>query len=137
MKSTFNRTALLAALMLLAVACAGQVADESVLKKNDAVEDYIIVGELESVDKVRSNKHLSHQAITDKYLVLKDGKKSYLLVFRQPCWRLDERPIQADRRAEVGVIRARFETFRGCRISHLYNLTPGQAEELLALGDKD
>ena len=47
----------------------------------------------------------------------------------------DTGQIKADIRRESNVIRARFDTLRGCHIDSIYEVNEGQAEELKALGD--
>ena len=42
--------------------------------------------------------------------------------------------MQPDIRYDSSVLRARFDTLRGCRIDKLYAIEPGQADELRNLG---
>ena len=127
--------ALLAALIL---GCAGTPQeDESVIKQNDVVDDYIRVAELPETDVIRKRGELHHTVITGKYIILSDDKSSYLVVFRQRCreLELDDMDITPDLRYDLKVVRARFDTYRGCRIESLYEITKGQAQELLGLGE--
>lgn len=117
--------------------CAGAPQeDESVIKQNDAVDDYIRVAELPETDAIRKRGELHHTVITEKYIILSDHKNSYLAVFRQRCRELDDLVVTPDIRHDLNVVRARFDTYRGCRIQSLYEITKGQAQELLDLGER-
>lgn len=125
--------ALAAALML---GCASSPENDSVIMKNDAVEDYIKVSELKQIDAVRKRGELHHTVVTENYIILKDQRSAYLATFRQRCRELAEREVTPDLRHDLNILRARFDTYRGCRIQHLYEITEGQATELLDLGEK-
>jgi len=109
---------------------------ESVIKQNDAVDDYIRVAELPETDAIRKRGELHHTVVTEKYIILSDRKSSYLAAFRQRCRELDELDVTPDIRHDLNILRARFDTYRGCRIQSLYEITEGQAQELLDLGEK-
>lgn len=127
-------TALLATLLL---GCAGgNTKDASVLEQNDAIDDYIKVAELPSTDEIRGRTQVHHKRITDRYIIIHDSKKHWLTKFRRRCHELrDTHDITPDVRHESNVIRARFDTYRGCHIAEIYEVSEGQAEELLELGD--
>lgn len=125
--------ALAAATML---GCASAPEDDSVIVKNDAVEDYIKVSELKAIDTIRKRGELHHTVVTEKYIILRDQRDAYLATFRRRCRELDEREVMPDLRHDLKVLRARFDTYRGCRIQYLYEITEGQATELLELGEK-
>ena len=110
--------------------------EESVIKQNDALDDYIRVSELPATDAIRKRGELHHTVVTEKYIILSDHKNSYLAVFRQRCRQLDELDVTPDLRHDLNILRARFDTYRGCRIQSLYEITEGQARELLDLGEK-
>jgi len=110
--------------------------EESVLKRNDAVDDYIRVAELPETDAIRKRGELHHTAVTEKYIILSDRKNSYLVVFRQRCRELHDLDVTPDIRHDMNTVRARFDTYRGCRIEAFYEITEGQAQELVGLGDK-
>lgn len=125
--------ALAAAMML---GCASAPEDDSVIVKNDAVEDYIKVAELKEIDTIRKRGELHHTAVTEKYIILRDQRNAYLATFRQRCRELDEREVTPDLRHDLNILRARFDTYRGCRIQSLYEITKGQVAELLELGER-
>jgi len=120
----------------LGVACVSSGREQSVIAKNDAVEDYILVAELENLDSIRSRQQFHHKVITDRYIIITDGRKSYLAAFDRRCRELYDIEVTPDIRYDANTIRARFETYRGCRIGHLYGVTEGQAQELLQIGKK-
>ena len=126
--------------MLVAVSILGCAStpqeEESVIKQNDAVDDYIRVAELPETDAIRKRGELHHRVVTEKYIILSDRKNSYLAVFRRRCRELNERDVTPDIRHDMNIVRARFDTYRGCRIQTFYEITEGQAQELLGLGDK-
>ena len=127
-------TVLVAASML---GCASTPQEgESVIKQNDAVDDYIRVAELPETDAIRKRGELHYTTVTEKYIVLRDRKSSYLAVFRQRCRERDEQAVTPDIRHDLNILRARFDTYRGCRIQTLYEITEGQAQELIDLGDR-
>ena len=120
----------------LCSACATSPKEESVIAKNDAIDDYITVAELESVDAIRTRKQVHHKVITDSYILLTDGRNTYLASFDRRCRELQEIEVTPDVRRDAHTIRARFDTYRGCRISNLYSVTEGQVQELNQLGEK-
>jgi hypothetical protein len=110
--------------------------EESVIKQNDAVDDYIRVAELPETDAIRKRGELHYAAVTEKYIVLSDRKNSYLAVFSRRCREPAGRAVTPDIRRDANILRARFDTYRGCRIRTLYEITEGQAQELLGLGER-
>lgn len=109
---------------------------DSGIVKNDAVDDYIKVAELKEVDLIRKRGELHHTVVTEKYIILKDQRSAYLATFRQRCRELEELAVRPDLRHDLNILRARFDTYRGCRIESLYEITDGQATELLSLGER-
>ena len=126
---------LLVATLVLGCASAPQE-NKSVLKQDDAVDDYIRVAELPETDAIRKRGELHHTVVTEKYIILSDLKSSYLAVFRRRCRELEALEVTPDIRHDLKIVRARFDTYRGCRIQTLYELTEGQAQEILNLGEK-
>lgn len=118
----------------LLAACAGGPENESVILKNDAIDDYIEVAELKDLDQIRINRELHHKSMTEDYILVYDGKDPYLLAFQRRCRELNEREVTPDYRYDARILHARYDTYRGCKIRSLYEVTKGQAEELLALG---
>lgn len=121
-------------LAVLAAGCAATPEDDSVLKKNDAIDDYIKVAELTEVDSIRYLGELDHKLVTDKYNILYAGSDAYLVTYFRNCYQLNDQNPRPDIRYENHVLRARSDTYRGCRIASMYVVDPGQVKELIDLG---
>ena len=118
------------------VACATAPDDEpSAITEDDPIADYIQVAELREVDAVRSFESLQHRVISEDYIILYDRRRSHLATFRRPCRELYDVDVTPDIRFDGNTVRARFDTIRGCRIEALYEISAGQAEEIMQLGD--
>lgn len=118
----------------LAAGCATAPEEVSVLERNDAIDDYIRVAELAETDAIRSYGQLSHKVVTEKYIIIYDGSDAYIVTYMSNCRAVNDRNIQPDIRYESNVLRARSDTFRGCRIKSMHALSKEQAEELINLG---
>ena len=121
---------LLLAVLVLTTACA------TTDRPNDqAVRDFIVVGELEEQDSIRTRDQDSWQLINDRFLIYEARRQDYLVEFRRPCYDLREGRVVPDRRWAGNEIRARFDTLNGCLMYKIYQLGEGQALELKELGD--
>ena len=130
-----TRLVALFALTLLA-ACANTEQQENVVRDNNAVEDYIATAELTEIDAIKTRGQLNHKQITEKHIILEDSRDAYLATFSRRCRELSPQNLQPDYRQELNRIRARFDTYRGCRIESLYKLSEGQEIELIQLGKR-
>lgn len=113
-------------------ACSGtpEVPEETL-----AVRDYVEVGELQTVNKVRTYRHDSWSYLSDYYVIYKSRNDEYLLEFRRVCRELrDSQLLTPDRRSDHNNMYAGLDTLRGCRIGKMYPLTEAQAIELRHLG---
>lgn len=120
------------ALALLA-ACAAQ--EETVGRDvEQAVRDYIKVRGLPELDKMRSSSADHWNEIDDKFIIYETRHDVFLVEFARACYELSETPVVADVRRERNIVRARFDTLRGCRIHRIYELTENDVAELSALG---
>lgn len=99
-----------------------------------AVEDFIMVANLEAADKIRTDTHDRFKHLNHWYVVYKARHDSYLIQFARRCAELDTNRITADRRWDE-TIRPGQDTLRGCRIEKAYLITDEQAEELRRLSD--
>ncbi len=127
------KSTLAAAAFLTLAACATEIEPDPVL---EAFEDFIAVGELESTNEIRYRTDLHHEYLNEHYVLLKTRREQYLVKFDRRCSELnDQFFVKPDYRREANVIRARFDTIRGCRIDKIYPVNDGQAEELKSLGD--
>ena len=136
MKLTQTCKSAIAAMALVLAACAGNPEAESVVAKNDAIDDYIKVAQLKELDQIRIKRQLHHKVITEDYILIYDDRQPYLAAFQRRCRELNETEVKPDYRYEARILRARFDTYRGCNIRTLYEVTNGQATELLDLGKK-
>lgn len=101
-----------------------------------AVTDFIEVRELESLDSLRSGSNDRWYAINDRFLVYKGRRDEYLVEFVRRCHELnDNTRVTADKRWDTNIVRARFDTIRGCRIAKIYALDEAEAAELKNIGE--
>ena len=124
-----SATAGLLALLLLG-GCATDPTDD----RSSAYRDYIEVTELEEVSSIRTFGDIDHEVIDDKYVIISNRDQDYLLEYSQAC---DKDPITQRVRADVRRDGRRLythDTFRGCTIKALYEVTPDQVVELRELG---
>ncbi len=121
--------------LVLMAGCVSAPKEEGVLKKNDAIDDYIKVAELKEVDAINSRGQLNSKIISEKYLIIYDRRSWYILEFKRRCRALYDTEVPADIRRERNVLRSRFDTYRGCAIRSLYEVAEGQADELIMLGE--
>ena len=127
-----NRTLWITAATLLLAACAAKPPPV----QNEAVEDFIIANELESLDRVRTRDQDGWVAMNNRFVIYNSRRQSYLLEFRRECKALTNTYDKApDLRLDQRTLRARVDTLRGCMISHIYPITRDQRTELKRLGD--
>ena len=124
-------------LILLVVLLAGCAAPEEVIgnDKEQAILDLIAVRQLTEVDKIRSQNEDSWKDIERHYLIYEARRQAYLVEFSRACYELDDRTIVADIRREAHIIRARYDTIRGCRIGRIFELTEAEVIELENIGE--
>ena len=102
----------------------------------DAVTDFIQVAELTPENTIRIRRGYNYTVISQRYVTLKSHNDYYLAEFTRDCRELDDQTrVPPDYRYDANVLRARFDTIRGCRIAKLYPIEEWQAEELKDLGD--
>ena len=104
----------------------------------EAVRDFVVATELEEVNEIRLTKTLSYTYVNDRYVIVPTRRGDYLLELRRDCFELrrnDFTPEMVDVRDNQNVLRARFDTIRGCYIGTIYEITEAQREELRNLGD--
>ena len=117
-------------------ACAQQSDRPARQDKNQAIEDFISVRALEELDLIRTDHRDGWHDLSLKYIVYETRRNKHLIEFSRSCHELvDNTRITPDIRHETGVIRARFDTLRGCRIAKIYALTEAEAAELEQIGE--
>ena len=125
-KSTF----LLSSLLLAACATT-----EEPSQYDQAIDDYVAVGQLEPVKSIRTQDRDSYTRLTDHYVTYETRDGEYLFYFGRPCRELrDMSRVTPDQRRDSR-IRTGFDTLRGCRIDGIYAMTEAQAEEIGNMGD--
>jgi len=132
-----QRNSWLAVLALVLAAGCASGPEESIVAKNDAIDDYIKVSGIEAVDAIRKRGDLHHEVLTDRYIILRDRQNAYLATFARRCYELDDNRITPDIRYDSNTVRARFDTYRGCLIESLFKLSDGELMELEALAAKE
>ena len=100
----------------------------------DAVDDFVVTSELETVDKIKPNSHDSWSPLTDRYIIYRSRKQDYLFNFRARCAALYNRGMMRPDHRFEHALRPRVDTIGGCLIDEMYLLTPAQVVELENLG---
>jgi hypothetical protein len=121
----------LVGLLVLVAACAGT---PEIPADTQAVRDYIEVGELADVDRIRTHGSDAWAPVTNHFAIYKGRDGRFLLEFTRVCREMfDNTSVTADRRYDHNVMRRGIDTLRGCRIDRMIPLTEAQAEEIRAL----
>jgi hypothetical protein len=121
--------------ILVVVACSSTTTQPQEI---EAVRDYVVATELEEVSEIRLREQMSYTYVNDRYVTIPTRQGDYLVEFQRDCWELrrnDFTPEMVDRRDNQNILRARYDTIRGCRIAKIYEVTEAQRKELSALGD--
>ena len=129
-----NKTTLIIAALLLSACSITTTQPQEI----EATRDFVAANELKAVDEIRLDRQLTYSYVNDRYVTIPTRRGDYLLEFQRNCFELRQNDFDAqmvDRRDNANVLRARFDTIRGCRIAALYEITAAQKEELKALGD--
>ena len=129
-----RRLPVLAALLLSACASNDEVTDPTAITMTEAVDDFVAVSELEAVPAVRTLEQLHHKVISSQYILIFDNRRKWLAKYSRPCKKLYQSDVTPDIRYERNTVRARFDTFRGCKVQEIYQIGDGMADELLNLG---
>ena len=120
----------LCALLLLGGCAATEEVDDA-----SAFRDFIEVTELESVPAIRMFGELDLEVLNDEYVVVTNRDHDYLLEYWGPC---EKDPftlrVKPDLRRDVRKMYAGSDTYRGCRIRALYEISPDQVIELRNMG---
>jgi hypothetical protein len=117
--------------LALVAGCAGT---PEIPPDTQAVRDYVDVGELEGVDRIRTHGSDSWEPLTVHFAMYSARDGRFLLEFTRVCREMyDNLSITPDRRYDHNVMRRGIDTLRGCRIDRMYPLSEAQALEIEAL----
>ena len=102
-----------------------------------AIQDYIAVGQLVEVDKIRTYSNSGYEKLDNtRYIIFKSRRQDYLVEFDRDCREIiDNQRVTPDLRKDAYYLRPRMDTIRGCRISRAFELNEGQAEEIRSIGE--
>lgn len=134
MKTARQTTAVaIVSLAVIMAACAAP-GDSEEPREEAVIVDFIEVNELAEVDKIRTMEQLMARDVNDTYVIVSTRRQDYLLEYYSRCYRRDDGRVEPDVRRDSRALYAGMDTFRGCRIKAMYELEPGQAEELREIG---
>ena len=122
----------LLALLLLA-ACAANPEEE---ERASAYKDFIEVAELRRVSSVATFGEIKHEIVDAEYVIMTIGEDHYLLEYASPCRAEDPftRRVRPDVRRDARRLYSGVDTYRGCRIRALYEVSEDQLTELREMG---
>ena len=122
------------AILVMLTACAAQ--EEATTQDTEqAVRDFIAVRQLQEAKEMRVSNNDHWDEIDENFLIYTTRHEVFLLEFTRRCYELNQYPVVADERKSGNVVRARFDTLRGCHIAKLFPLTEGELAELSAIGE--
>ncbi len=104
----------------------------------EAVRDFVVAAELEEVTEIRLSRQMSYTHLNVRFVTIPTRRGDYLVEFQRDCRelnRIDITPEMVDIRQNQHVLRAKFDTIRGCRIDKIYEISEAQSAELKVLGD--
>ncbi|MDH3532263.1 MAG: DUF6491 family protein [Gammaproteobacteria bacterium] len=135
-KRSISFPLVLGALLLTACAAQDPVAKPSTQDEVQAVRDFIEVGALTEVKKLRTSSGDKTEPIDEHFLIYEGRREAYLVEFGRRCRELnDNTRIVPDERRSANEINAQFDTIRGCRIHKIYALTEEEINELKNIGE--
>ena len=122
--------------IMVAVSLAACATQEDTITQDieQAVRDFIVVREMAETDRIRTANSDHWDVIDQNFIIYKKRHEAYLVEFARTCRELDQYPVVADVR-NGNVIRARFDTIRGCQIAKMFPLAEGEIAELEAIGE--
>jgi len=124
--------------ILIVAMLAGCAAGSTQPQEIEAVRDYVAASELVEVDQIRTSRNVSYTYLNDRYVLMPGRRGNYLVELSRDCFELRRQewtPEMVDRRDNANILRARFDTIRGCHIGTMYEITEDQKKELRDLGD--
>ncbi len=98
----------------------------------EELREYLRNAQPEPVAAVRFKEPLRYKAINYYFAIMETREGPHLIEMSWECKELGSRQIytdMADRREKRGILRARIDTLRGCRIENFYKLPEVEAVE--------
>jgi hypothetical protein len=129
-----QKTSLITAIVFLSACSVSTTQPQEI----EATRDFVAATELTEVSEIRLSRQLSYSYVNDRFVTVPTRRGDYLVELQRNCHELRETQFDArmiDERDNTNVLRARFDTIRGCRIATMYEITKSQKEEIKALGD--
>ena len=105
--------------------------------KVDETRAYIEAAKLEPMDVVRVIGSVRLQSSNRRFAVVEIGNSSYILETERDCRNLESRNVElgmVDFRVQRSMLRAGYDTIRGCRIKAIYEL-PKAGKQTTTAGD--
>ena len=102
---------------------------------NETVSDYVVASELTEVKEIRKTDRDSWQYVNDRFAIYRGRLDDYLLRFKGDCYRLSDNSTlpPADMIHDHRNLRIS-DTFRGCIVDKIYEISNDQRIELRHLG---
>lgn len=125
-------------LLLAAVLVAGCSSTSQPSREVEAVRDFVVAAELVEVSEIRLWRQMSYTYLNNRFVTVPTRRGDYLVEFTRDCRALTSTEIMQDMvdvRQNANVLRARFDTIRGCQIARMYEISEAQSDELKVLGD--
>jgi len=124
--------------ILLTALVVSACATTSDTREPDAFDDFVVVSELPTVDRIATDTRDRWTVLTDRYLIYRTRRNAYLFEMRGRCPALlnavfDGRFMDPDVRRDR-FLRPRVDTMRGCPIGEIYEITEAQVVELENMG---
>lgn len=101
---------------------------------DEAISDFVALSGLEQMDTIRTHNRFGTSELTERYAILRTSKDVYLVEFHN-CPPEFDNNVTPDIRYDRNVLRARFDTIRGCRIKQIFAIDEAGAEELKMLAE--
>jgi len=131
---TMRLTLLLPAILLLAACSSTSTQPQEI----EATRDFVAANDLTEVKEIRLQRDFRYTYVNDRFVIVPTRRGNYLAELNRDCYELRQNtftPEMVDVRDNKNVLRARYDTVRGCRIATIYEVNEAQVAELQELGD--
>ena len=110
------------ACLLAFIAVGGCSTTPQTPREIEAVRDFVVAAELEEVTEIRLSRQMSYTELNVRFVLVPTRRGDYLVEFQRDCRALrntEVTPDMVDVRQNRNVLRAKFDTIRGCRIDRI------------------